>query len=143
MFNKYLAQFAALSNTSLFTTLKLISYLCLRIPTAPFSPYFPIKTLFSPTVHPAHATCRTHPVHHELITCLTIGKQKKLRNSWLCIFSISPYLVPTGSKCLTQHSYSRTNSAYNNIIFINQIYCNAPGVPNHTLISAAMRFVIY
>jgi len=88
------------------------------------------------------ATRRTHPIFLDLITRLTIRDQQTLLSSWLCSFFIPCYLVALGLKCLPQHSFSWTNSAYTNI-FIKRILCTSTYITNHTLISVPIRLGIY
>ena len=88
------------------------------------------------------ATRHTHPVFLDLIRRIKIRVQQTLLSAWLCSFFIPCHLVALRLKCLPQHSFSWTNSAYNNI-FIKLILCTAPYITNHTLISVPIRLGIY
>jgi len=88
------------------------------------------------------ATRHTHPVFLDLIRRIKIRDQQTLLSAWLCSFFIPCYLIVLGLKCLPQHSFSWTNSAYNNI-FIKRILCTATYITNHTLISVPIRLGIY
>jgi hypothetical protein len=88
--------------TSQRSILILSPHLSVGLPSGLLPSGFPTKTLYTPLPYPISATCPTHLILLDFITCTILGEYR-LFSSSLCNFLHSRHLVPLRPKYSPQH----------------------------------------